>query len=206
MREPYEVLGVARNASMDEIKKTYKQLIKKYHPDQYQNNPLADLAQDKLKEINEAYKAICDEREGSSSYNYGYAGGQSASGAYSSSGTQPTVDYNAVRSYIDMGNLDAAANILSNVSDRSAEWYFLSGMVAYRRGWYDQSVSLVQQAANMDPNNYEYQRNLQAMQGGNAFRNNNTYNRGGYAASNTDDIFCRACEMYMCMDCLCDCF
>ena len=66
MNDPYSVLGVSRNASDDEIKKAYRDLARKYHPDNYNNNPLADLAQEKMKEINEAYDAINRERSSSS--------------------------------------------------------------------------------------------------------------------------------------------
>ena len=55
---PYEVLGVPENASQEEIKKAYRELVRKYHPDQYQNNPLSELAQEKLKQINEAYDML----------------------------------------------------------------------------------------------------------------------------------------------------
>ena len=58
MKDPYETLGVSKNASQDEIKKAYRKLAKKYHPDNYANNPLADLAAEKFKEINEAYEAL----------------------------------------------------------------------------------------------------------------------------------------------------
>ena len=75
MKDPYEVLGVSRNASEQEIKAAYRELAKKYHPDNYQNNPLADLAQEKMREINEAYDEIVKER--SSGRTYGTGGGRS---------------------------------------------------------------------------------------------------------------------------------
>ena len=68
MRDPYSVLGVSQNASDDEVKKAYRELARKYHPDNYQNNPLADLAEEKMKEINEAYDTITKQRSG------GYSG------------------------------------------------------------------------------------------------------------------------------------
>ena len=67
MRDPYSVLGVSQSASDDEIKKAYRELARKYHPDNYQNNPLADLAEEKMKEINEAYDTITKQRSGAAS-------------------------------------------------------------------------------------------------------------------------------------------
>ena len=55
---PYEVLGVSRNASIDEIKRAYKELSRKYHPDSYVGNPLSSLAEEKFKQVQEAYDAI----------------------------------------------------------------------------------------------------------------------------------------------------
>ena len=60
MKDPYEVLGVSPNVSDSELKKAYHALVKKYHPDNYANNPLADLASEKMKEINEAYAVLSD--------------------------------------------------------------------------------------------------------------------------------------------------
>ncbi|HHU12595.1 MAG TPA: J domain-containing protein [Clostridiaceae bacterium] len=57
-KDPYEVLGVRRGASEEEIKTAYRELVKKYHPDNYQNHPLGDLAQEKIKEINWAYDQL----------------------------------------------------------------------------------------------------------------------------------------------------
>ena len=67
MKDPYVVLGVDKNASEEEIKNAYRELARKYHPDNYANNPLSDLAEDKMKEINEAYDAIVNERKGRTS-------------------------------------------------------------------------------------------------------------------------------------------
>ena len=74
MKDPYSVLGVSRNATDDEIKDAYRELARKYHPDNYAGNPLSDLAQEKMKEINEAYDAIISERrsEGYNGSNSGY--------------------------------------------------------------------------------------------------------------------------------------
>ena len=73
MKDPYTVLGVGQDATDDEVKKAYRELARKYHPDNYANNPLADLAEEKMKEINEAYDTITKMRSG------GYRGGASAS-------------------------------------------------------------------------------------------------------------------------------
>ena len=56
--EAYKILEISENSSEEEIKLAYKKLAKKYHPDFYQNNPLADLAEEKLKEVNEAYTVL----------------------------------------------------------------------------------------------------------------------------------------------------
>ena len=62
MSDPYQVLGVSPSASDEEIKRAYRELVKKYHPDNYNDNPLADLAEAKMKEINEAYDTIKQRR------------------------------------------------------------------------------------------------------------------------------------------------
>ena len=80
MKDPYSVLGVSQSASDDEIKKAYRELARKYHPDNYQNNPLADLAEEKMKEINEAYDAITKQRAGGGGYQQQPSGGSYGGG------------------------------------------------------------------------------------------------------------------------------
>ena len=82
MNDPYAVLGVSSSASEEEIKRAYRDLVKKYHPDNYANNPLADLAEAKMKEVNEAYDAIMKARtQGGyqSAGGNGYGGGRTSS-------------------------------------------------------------------------------------------------------------------------------
>ena len=123
MRDPYSVLGVNSNASDDEIKKAYRELARKYHPDSYQNNPLADLAEEKMKEVNEAYDAIMKMRSGGgySAGSRGQQGYQSYQGGYQQSGGA----YHQVRQMINAGNLDGAEQLLLGVENKNGEWYFL---------------------------------------------------------------------------------
>ena len=80
MKDPYEVLGVPHGASDEQIKKAYRELARKYHPDNYADNPLADLAQEKMKEINEAYDTLT-KGGGASSPSGGYQSGGYQSGS-----------------------------------------------------------------------------------------------------------------------------
>lgn len=189
--DPYEVLGVRQGASDEEIKAAYKELVKKYHPDKYQNNPLADLAEEKLQEVNEAYDMLMKGRT---------AGGSGYGQAQNSRNT--TAEFNQVRRFIDAGNLQAAEDILNRSQNRNAEWMFLSGMLSYRKGWYDDAVNKIQQAVNMDPYNQEYSQALgQMMNVGRSYQNT-AYGRG---YSSTEDAFCKALQCYCCADFCCDC-
>lgn len=196
--DPYEVLGVRQGASEEEIKAAYKELVKKYHPDKYQNNPLSDLAEEKLQEVNEAYDMLMKgygKKAGA-----GYGPGSSRGNSYGQARTTP--EFNQVRRNIDMGNLQAAEEILNRTQNRNAEWMFLSGMLSYRKGWYDDAVNKVQQAVNMDPSNPEYSQALgQMMNVGQSYQNT-AYGRG---YNSTEDAFCKALQCYCCADMCCDC-
>ena len=192
---PYEVLGISENASEEEIKKAYKELVKKYHPDKYQDNPLSELAEEKLQEVNEAYDMLM-KKGGSSSYNYGYGSGSGGNGA------RP--DYMHVRRLIDANNLREAERILNGTRDRSAEWFFLAGMISYKKGWYDDARGKLQTASEMEPNNIEYSRAYGSIINmGGQFRNQ--AQGRGYNQQGGDDLCCQMLQCYICADCCCDC-
>lgn len=195
MNDPYAVLGVNSSASDEEIKKAYRELVKKYHPDNYANNPLADLAEAKMKEVNEAYDAIVKMRTRGGGYQSsggtGYGGGYQQSGGYNQGGGS---GYAHVRQLINQNNLAEAERILRSSQTNSAEWYYLMGMVSYRRGWLDDARQNFWTACSMDPNNMEYRQAMNSM--------NMNMNRGAYHNSNND--LCTLCTTLYCMNCLCD--
>ena len=166
MNDPYAVLGVSSSASEEEIKRAYRDLVKKYHPDNYANNPLADLAEAKMKEVNEAYDAIMKARtQGGyqSAGGNGYGGGRTSSqggGRYNN----PTLIQ--VRQLIAQNNLAEAERILRSTPANNGEWYYLMGSIAYRRGWMDEAKRYYETACQMDPGNLEYQRALDYMENG----------------------------------------
>ena len=154
MRDPYQVLGISSTATDDEVKKAYRNLARKYHPDNYHDNPLADLAQERMKEINEAYEEIQAQRKrgtsgsgygagASTGYNAGYGTGYGAGyGAYQSY----TGPYQRVRAAIQQGNLNLAEELLNAMKDHDAEWNFLKGVLCTRRGWMDEAKRYYQTA------------------------------------------------------------
>ena len=201
MRNPYEVLGIKPNASEAEIKAAYKALVKKYHPDKYQNNPLADLAEEKLQEINEAYDILMKNRSGNGSSAYtGQGYGHSAYENHTAAGGS---DLYAVRQAIDRGDLAAAEQMLINASSRNAEWFFLSGVLSLRKGYVDDAVSYLRQAMDLDPGNFEYQRAYQqVVYQGSMYRGRS--DGQGYSRSN--DCCSDCCTFYLCTSCISPCW
>lgn len=191
MRDPYSVLGVSQNASDEEVKKAYRELARKYHPDNYQNNPLADLAEEKMKEINEAYDTITKQRSG------GYSGSSSRNyTGYQQSYASGNPGYIRVRNLINAGDLEGAEQLLYEVGQRDGEWYFLSGSIAYRRGWLDEAMQNYTRAVQMEPGNMEYRQALAVMQRGAM----GGYRPAGYATG-IDTMDC--CTTMLCLNCLC---
>lgn len=194
MKDPYSVLGIDTNASDEEVKRAYRELARKYHPDNYQNNPLADLAEEKMKEVNEAYDAIGKMRATGS-----FSGGASQQGAYHQQ--QRTASSNPafarVRALINTGNVDEAERLLQSMPGKTGEWYFLMGSIAYRRGWLDEARQNYELACRMEPGNVEYRQALAYMQqGGSMYRN-----YGNIQTAGCDNMDC--CTTMLCLNCLC---
>ncbi|MGN0171474.1 MAG: J domain-containing protein [Acutalibacteraceae bacterium] len=181
MRDPYEVLEISPNATDDEVKAAYRRLARKYHPDNYTDNPLSDLAQEKMQEINEAYDTIIRLRQG----------GANANGS----------QYADIRGMIQNRRYAQAEELLDGIpaSARGAEWYFLKGQVLYQKGWLEDANRHFYQAAQMDPQNAEYR----------AAANQSAARRGGsYAGGGTQTAGCSGCDMctgLLCADCCCEC-
>ena len=170
MNDPYQILGVPETASDEEVKRAYRELARKYHPDNYHDNPLADLAQEKMKEINAAYEQINKMRSGGGrSAGSGYSGTGSYGSyqqQYSSQSSSGSSVLQQVRIAINTGNITRAEALLANYSDHNAEWNFLRGAVCYRRGWMDEAKRYYQTACQMDPGNAEYRQALEFMERG----------------------------------------
>lgn len=214
MTDPYQVLGVSPSATDEQIKNAYRELARKYHPDNYANNPLADLAQEKMKEINEAYDQIQRQRKQQSSragqgysqggysqggYSRGYAGQRS----YAGGGSQ----FADIRQLLNANRVSDAEELLEGIpqSRRDAEWYFLRGRVFYVRGWLDQAYNYYVRANQMSPGNAEYQTALNQLM----WQRNTGRPAGGYGDyRNVQTSGASGCDMCMgliCADTCCEC-
>ena len=207
MRDPYQVLGVPSTATDEEVKKAYRDLARKYHPDNYHDNPLADLAQERMKEINEAYEEVQSQRKAARSGGYSTGGqsygGQSYGQGYGQSyGYQSgyTSRYQRVRMAIQQGNLNLAEELLNAQSDHDAEWNFLKGAICYRRGWLDEARQYYQTAVQMDPDNAEYQRALDLAEGRGGYRPNGYSTMTTTSCGNADCL--RLCGATLCCNAL----
>jgi molecular chaperone DnaJ len=186
MTDPYQILGVSRDASDDEVKKAYRNLSRKYHPDANINNPNKDFAEAKFKEIQQAYQQIIKEREsGYSSGSYGSAGSYGTedpfggfgsfwgmgSGSYgqsssSSADTEENLHLRAAANYINSRHYQEALNVLNNIKDRSDRWYYYSAIANSGLGNNVIALEHARTAYQMNPNDMQYQVLLQRLQSG----------------------------------------
>ena len=203
-RSPYEILGVREGADFETAKKAYRELVRKYHPDQYVNHPLSDLAEEKLKEINSAYDELSN-RENARKNGNKQSGNQNPNkqnSNYQNTGYKdPGTDMSNIRQLIFSNRIQEADAALNNINERSAEWYYLKGLVFSRMGWYNEAMSSFETAVNIEPGNFEYRQALNKMNTGNKSYRNNGYNMRG---NNSPDM-CQMCQCLICTDCCCEC-
>ncbi len=190
MNNPYDVLGISHNATEEQVKEAYRKLARKYHPDNFgADNPLSDLAEEKMKEINQAYDTIINSMRGG---NTGY------------------FNFNAIREMINSGRLDEAERALDSIPQHNAEWNFLKGSIYHRRGWLEQAATFYQTAASMDPGNAEYMNAVNQIcwqRGGNFGSFNQGFNQTPYRNNGSTGgcSSCDLCTALCCADTCCEC-
>lgn len=197
MTDPYQVLGVSPAASDDEVKKAYRALCKRYHPDANVGKPDAAQAEKKFMEVQQAYEEIMHRRQGGAQRaGSGYNGGSQqrqqpqggyddpfsafwGAGAYGGYGYQQqqqaqqdsTIEMRAAKNYIDTGHYAEALNALGSVEPgkRNARWYFLSALAQSGLHNNAQAMEYARQAVSMEPGNMQYQQLLSQLQSGGAW-------------------------------------
>ena len=213
MKDPYSILGITSSATDEEVKNAYRNLARKYHPDNYDDdNPLKDLANEKMQEINAAYDEILASRSGNSSkngqnnnYNSSYSGYN-----YTSSGSTTGI-YAEIRQKINAKKFAEAERMVADIpiGDRTAEWHYLSSVLLMRRGNVNDSMRELEIACGMDPGNMEYQK-AKEMFNTNSRGYGSTYygeDNGRYSRRrSTQSDACDCCANLICLDCLCECF
>lgn len=203
VQDPYSVLGVSRDASDEEIKKAYRELAKKYHPDR---NPGNEEAAKKMNEINAAYDQIKNGNANNNGYGgygygqsggYGYGGYGSYGGAYEQ--PQERAECRAAVNYIRNGRYNEALTALSQVpvSERDGRWYYLHSVANMYLGNRIAALDSAKRAVEISPENPEYNRLLQALQSGGTYYTN-------YSTDHmTNCGLCNdCCNLYLCFSCL----
>ena len=204
MYNPYQVLGVSPNASEEEIKKAYKALSRKYHPDANVNNPNKDAAEEKFKEIQAAYQQVMKERtEGYGSQGYGYGSFGGFGGFYgngygsdrsSSTGYEEDSYLRAAGNYIRNGYYKEARNVLDGMGmqERKARWYYYSAIAHAGLGNSVSGLEHARKAAALEPGNYEYQSLVERFESGGTWyrQRQEAY---GYPSMGSNGICMRLC-------------
>ena len=211
MGDPYKILNVPYDASEEQIKEAYRELARKYHPDNYADSPLSDLANEKMQEINAAYDAVMEKFKNKQQSGYQQGGYQQSGyqqGSYSGGyQRQSNGQFSDIRRLLQQNRLAEAEELLDGtpMTSRDAEWYFLKGNIYFQRGWLDDAMNHFSTACRLNPNNPEYRAAMNRMawqrQGGNGSPYGRYRTGGGVGGMSS----CDCCANLICADCLCEC-
>ena len=178
IEDPYKVLGVSPDASDEDIKRAYRRLAKKYHPDL---NPGDQEAARRMQEVNTAYEQIKNPEKFTGPQGGSY-GGQNPYGGYydpfgsayqqSRSSSQSGDQYQqAAYNYIRFHRYQEALNALGNSTERNARWYYLSALANNGLGNQVTALEHIRKAVSMEPDNQEYLWALEQIEhGGSTYR------------------------------------
>ncbi len=203
MRDPYQVLGIPRSASEEEIKKAYRALSRKYHPDANINNPNKEAAEEKFKEIQQAYQQIMKEHtEGPSSQSYGGFGGFDGFGN-SNTGYETDSHLRAAGNYVRNGYYNEALTVLKDIpeSSRNARWYYYSALAHAGLGNQITALEHAKRAYALEPGNMEYANLVYHFENGGTWYQQRQYSYGQpYSGGNSlcfklclANLFCNLC-------------
>lgn len=233
MRDPYSVLGVSPNATDEEIKKAYRRLSRKYHPDANINNPDKAAAEERFKEVQAAYDQIVKAKENHTSaygyddrsYNQGGAYGQNPFGGFGGFGSfggfggfggyqsgrttgqdAQTQHLNAAMDYLSHGYYKEAMNVLNDISEHSARWYYLHAMANRGLGNMVNAKEDAKMAHQLEPGNTEYAQFASAMENGTDWYADMGRVYGGQVYQSNECSSCLTeicCIKLMCGGCFC---
>lgn len=205
--DPYQVLGVSRGASDEEIKKAYRNLSRKYHPDANINNPNKEAAEEKFKMVQQAYDQIMKEKEMGSAGGYGsYGGFGSGFGGYQSRQSGGSSEYEshmrAAANYIQSRHFKEALNVLNAMQGRNAMWYYYSAIANNGAGNNVIALEHAKQASAMEPGNFQYRQLVQQLEGGGTWYRDMQGPFYEYS-SGSSDICMKICIANMICNCCC---
>lgn len=197
------MLGISSNASDTEIKKAYRSLSRKYHPDANVNNPNKAQAEEKFKEVQQAYDAIMKQKEQGYGSGYdSYSGNPFGQRTTTQSGyNQQDTHLQAAANFIRSGHFNEALNVLASIPEKTALWYYLSALANSALGNNVVARDHAQMAANMEPDNFDYRRLVSQMNsGGNWYQNQGR----SYGYQSPQYMYGPGCGRLDCCDlCLC---
>ena len=202
--DPYQVLGISRGASDEEIKKAYRSLSRKYHPDANVNNPNRAQAEEKFKQVQQAYDQVMKEKEQAASGGGFY--GDFGFGGYQSRQNSGSSDYEnylrAAANYIQSRHFTEALNVLNSMQERNALWYYYSAIANHGAGNNVMAMEHAKKAVDLEPGNFQYRQLLQQLEGGGTWYRDMQSPYYEYSTSGSD--FCmKLCIANMICNCCC---